>query len=149
MHVRFRLSLLFLFGALPYFGINAAPAPAHDQFRVAVYIPVGVVQKMKDPVYLEKTWRDLSSQVAVEKVYIETYRSGTMADDGLLETVKKFFATQGVQTAGGIAYVGAGDTAGSDAEDESEGQFVSMCYTNPKERAYVKEIAELTTRHFD
>ena len=59
----------------------AAPAPEHDRFRVAVYIPVFVVQKMKDPAYLQKSWDDLSSQVKVDKVYIETYRSGTIADD--------------------------------------------------------------------
>ena len=63
----------------------AATAPDHDQFRVAVYIPVFVVQKMKDPAYLQKSWDDLSSQVKVDKVYIETYRSGTIADDANLE----------------------------------------------------------------
>jgi hypothetical protein len=127
----------------------AAPAPEHDQFRVAVYIPVFVVQKMKDPAYLQKSWDDLSSQVKVDKVYIETYRSGTIADDANLEQVKAFFASHNVQTAGGIAYVGRGDTAGADAPDDSGGQFVSMCYTDPKQRDYVKHIAEITARHFD
>ncbi|HEY3625038.1 MAG TPA: hypothetical protein VGL00_02105 [Terracidiphilus sp.] len=148
MPVRTRLLLLFLAAAVAGIRVDAAP-PSHDQFHVAVYIPVFVVQKMKDPAYLENSWKELSSQVAVDKVYIETYRSGTTADDALLETVKKFFVDRGVQVAGGIAYVGAGDTAGSDAEDESEGQFVSMCYTDPKQRAYVQQIAELTARHFD
>lgn len=148
MPVRLRFLFLIFAAALPCLKINAAP-PKHDQFRVAVYIPVFVVEKMKDPAYLESSWKDLSSQVGVDKVYIETYRSGTMAEDALLETVKKFFTDHGVQVAGGIAYVGAGDTAGSDAENDSEGQFVSMCYTDPKQRAYVKQIAELTARHFD
>ena len=148
MYARLRFLFLVLAVALPSLRIGAAP-PAHDQFRVAVYIPVFVVEKMKDPAYLESSWKDLSSQVGVDKVYIETYRSGTSADDALLETVKKFFTDHGVQVAGGIAYVGAGDTAGSDAENDSEGQFVSMCYTDPKQRAYVKQISELTARHFD
>jgi hypothetical protein len=68
----------------------AAPAPEHDQFRVAIYIPVFVVQKMKDPAYLQKSWDDLSSQVKIDKVYIETYRSGTIADDANLDQVKAF-----------------------------------------------------------
>ena len=126
--------------------VVAAPAPAHDQFRVAVYIPVFVVQRMKDPAYLRKSWEELSSQVKVDKVYIETYRSGTIADDANLEQVKAFFASQNVQTAGGIAYVGRGDTAGADAPDDNGGQFVSMCYTDPKQREYVKNIAEITAR---
>jgi len=83
----------------------ATSAPDHDQFRVAVYIPVFVVQKMKDPAYLQKSWNDLSSQIKVDKVYIETYRSGTIADDANLKQVKAFFASQHVETAGGIAYV--------------------------------------------
>jgi hypothetical protein len=129
--------------------LNAAPAPDHDQFRIAVYIPVFVVQKMKDASYLQKSWDELSSQVKVEKVYIETYRSGTIAEDANLEQVKAFFAGHNVQTAGGIAYVGRGDTAGADAPDDNGGQFVSMCYTDPKQREYVKHIAEITARHFD
>ena len=124
-------------------------APPHDQFRAAVYIPVFVVQKMSDPGYLENSWKDLSSQVGIDKVYIETYRSGTTVDDVLLQKVKKFFVGHGVEVAGGIAYVGAGDTAGSDTEDDSEGQFVSMCYTDPKQREYVRQIAEVTARNFD
>lgn len=128
---------------------HAAPAPAHDQFRVAVYIPVNVVQRMKDPAYLEKSWNELSSQVKVDKVYIESYRSGTIADGANLDAVKSFFTSHGVETAGGIAYVGRGDNAGSDTPDEGGGQFVSMCYTDPKQRDLVKQIAELTARHFD
>jgi len=129
--------------------LHASTPTDHDQFRVAVYIPVFVVQKMKDSSYLQKSWDELSSQVKVDKVYIETYRSGTVADDANLEQVKAFFASQHVETAGGIAYVGRGDTAGADAPDDSGGQFVSMCYTDAEQRAYVKRIAELTARHFD
>ncbi len=67
---------------------------------------------MKDPAYLQKSWDDLSSQVKVDKVYIESYRSGVIADDALLETVKAFFAAHGVEAAGGIAYAAGGDIAG-------------------------------------
>ena len=148
MLVRLRL-LLFVAVAISCLRLPAAPPP-HDQFHVAVYIPVFVVEKMKDPAWLENSWNQLSSQVAVDKVYIETYRSGTIADDALLDSVKAFFTSHGVQVAGGIAYVGAGDTAGSDStDDDSEGQFVSMCYTDPKQRDFVKHIAEVTARHFD
>ena len=151
MSSRFRFTLVLAlasFFCIPAF-TRAASAPAHDQFRVAVYIPVFVVQRMKDPAYLQKSWDQLSSQVKVDKVYIESYRSGTIADDANLDAVKSFFASHGVEAAGGIAYVGRGDTAGSDTPDEGGGQFVSMCYTDPKQRDLVKQIAELTARHFD
>jgi hypothetical protein len=140
-------ALLFL--ASNCFSLHAAPAPSHDQFRVAAYIPVGQVERMKDPAYLKSSWEALSSQVHVDKVYIETYRSGLIADDAVLDTVKAFFKAQGVETAGGIAYVGSGDNAGNDSADAGGGQFISMCYTDPKQRELVKRVAELTARHFD
>ncbi len=153
MAYRIRL-LLPVFVVLGCLRLGAATPPAHDQFRVAVYIPVGVVERMKDPAWLQKSWDDLSSQVKVDKVYIESYRSGLVADDALLETVKKFFIAHGVQVAGGIAYVGGGDNAGREgpvkgAAPVEPGQFVSFSYTDPEQRAYVKRVAEITARHFD
>jgi hypothetical protein len=134
--------------------LHAAQPPVNDRFHVAVYIPVGVVEQMKDPAWLEKSWKELSSQVKVDKVYIETYRSGLIADDTLIDSVKKFFVDRGVQVAGGIAYVGGGDNAGrvgnfKETQKVEPGQFISLCYTDPAQRAYVKNIAELTARHFD
>lgn len=146
MNIRARFSALLLF---PLCGVAAYSAPAHRTFKVAVYIPVGQVEQMKDPAYLEKSWQELSSQVHVDKVYIESYRSGVVADDALLESVNDFFQKHGVETAGGIAYVGSGDNAGNESADAGTGQFVSMCYTDPRERALVKRVAELTARHFD
>src|SRR6185437_11651493 len=151
MPSRLRLSAVAVFVLLSLRSWAAVPpaAPAHEQFKVAVYIPVFQVERMKDPAYLKKSWNEISSQVKVDKVYIETYRSGEVADDAALDNAKKFFASQGIETAGGIAYVGAGDTAGSDSPDAGGGQFISMCYTDPKERDLVKRVAELTARHFD
>jgi hypothetical protein len=123
--------------------------PAHENFRVAVYIPVGVVERMKDPVWLQHSWEQIASQVRVDKVYIESYRSGVKADDALLETVKAFFIARGVQVAGGIALAAGGDAAGFAPNEVEAGQFVSFSYTDPKARAYVRQISELTARHFD
>ena len=124
------------------------PAPAHDQFRVAIYIPVSVVERMKDPAWLRQSWDEISSQVKVDKIYIESYRSGVLADDALLEAVKAFFAAHGVEVAGGIAFAAGGDMAGSQS-GAGDGQFVSFWYTDPKQRAYVKNVSEVTARHFD
>ena len=147
MPIRLRLSA---FAVLILLSLRSwAAAPAHDQFKVAVYIPVFQVERMKDPAYLKQSWAEISSQVKVDKVYIETYRSGEVADDAALENAKKFFASQDIEIAGGIAYVGAGDTAGSDSPDAGGGQFISMCYTDSAQRDLVKRVAELTARHFD
>jgi hypothetical protein len=126
-------------GAFPLHAQDSAAGPAANKnFRVAVYIPVSVVEHMRDHAWLESSWKQISSGVKVDKVYIETYRSRTIADDDLIESVKKFFTDQGVEVAGGIAY-----------SDGNAAQFRSFSYTNPDDRAYVKHVAELTARHFD
>ncbi len=125
------------------------PAPAHEQFHVAVYIPVGVVEQMKDPAWLATTWEAINSQVRVDKVYIESYRSGVTANEALLDQVKAFFTARGVEVAGGIAFAAGGDNAGFADNEVEAGQFVSFSYTDPKARAQVKAITEMTARHFD
>src|SRR5271167_4953788 len=117
---------------------NVSHADQYKNFRVAVYIPIFVVAQMKDPNWLQSNWDIISKQVKVDKVYIETYRSHQIADEQLLEQIKKFFTDHGVQVAGGIAFTG----------DEAR-QFESFCYTDPQDREYVKRVSELTARHFD
>lgn len=114
------------------------PTAEHQNFHVAVYIPISIVEHMRDRAWLESSWQQISSQVKVDKVYIETYRSRRFADAELIEQVKKFFRDHGVEVAGGIAY--------SDADAR---QFVSFSYTDAADRAYVKKVAEFTAKHFD
>jgi hypothetical protein len=116
-----------------------APTAEHQNFKVAVYIPVNIVERMyKDHAWLESSWKTISSHVKVDKVYIETYRSRNIASGAAIESVKKFFTDQGVAVAGGIAY-----------SDRDNGQFQSFSYTEPSDRAYVQRVAELTARYFD
>lgn len=116
-----------------------APTAEHQNFKVAVYIPVNVVERMySDHAWLESSWKEITSHVKVDKVYIETYRSRNIASSAAIDGVKQFFKSQGVEVAGGIAY-----------SDRDNGQFKSFCYTNPADRAYVKRVAELTARHFN
>ena len=124
MTLRTRL-LVLLFLVSNGLTLGATPPPAHDHFRVAIYIPVSVVDKMKDPAWLQKSWDEISSQLKVDKVYIESYRSGNLADDALLQSVKRFFVAHGVAVAGGIAFTA-----------EESNQFRSFCYTDPKDREY-------------
>jgi hypothetical protein len=93
---------------------------------------------MKDPSYLQNSWETISGQVKVDKVYLETYRSGRIADDQLLEAVKSFFAVHGVEVAGGIGLTVM-----------ESNNFQSFCYTDPKDREFVKMLSRKTARHFD
>ncbi len=122
----------------------AAPAPAapaqYRHFRLTVYIPVQVVQRMaRHPAWMRSSWRAISRNLPVNQVFIESFRGGRLATGAQLEAVKRFFLARGVAAAGGIAFAGPG----------GHGQFRSLCYTCPRDRALVARVSALTARHFD
>ena len=124
------------------FAATPPPAPPKGQyqnFAVAIYIPVAVVKQFAEPGRLDAEWKRISSQLKVDKVYIESHRDRDVADEALLETVKQFFLDHGVRTAGGITFT----------DRPAEFGWRSYCYTDPADRAFVKQVAELTARHFD
>ena len=149
MTIPARFILAAAFASTVCFSANAetpaatAPvAPAkgrYQNFAVAVYIPVRVVKRFAEPGRLETEWTRISSQLKVDKVYIEVQRDRDLADETLIERVKKFFLDHGVRVAGGITFTGT----------PSEFNFRSFCYTDPADRAFVKKVSELTARHFD
>jgi hypothetical protein len=55
---------------------------------------------MKDRDWLASSWALISSQVHVDKVYIETYRSRVLADAQPIDDVKKSKATNSVERRG-------------------------------------------------
>jgi hypothetical protein len=133
-----RLLVLSAAALVPFTSLVATAVDSQKSFETVVYIPVAGTVKMKDRQWLESSWAAISSQVHVDKVYIETYRSRVLADDQVLEDAKRFFVQHGVKVAGAICY-----------SDSDNGQFVSFTYTKPADREYVKHVAEFTARHFD
>ena len=117
----------------------AVPGQAHHQnFKVSVYVRAYEVEKMKDTQWLESTWKTISSQLDVDKIYLETHRDMLLVDDATLEKAKKFFLAQGLEVAGGITYT----------INESN-DFETFSYSDPEDREWVKKVAEHTARHFD
>ena len=110
----------------------------HNHFKVSVYVRAAEVQKMKDTQWLESSWSAISSQLDVDKIYLETHRDLLIVDDATIEKAKKFFLKQGLEVAGGITYT----------LNESN-EFETFCYSDPEHRKMVQKIAETTARHFD
>src|SRR5207244_5867958 len=94
--------------------------------------------KMADPAWLEQTWSAVSSEVHVDKVYIEVHRDRLLIDDAALEAAKKFFLAHGVKVAGGITFTVS-----------EPNRYAPFSYSNPEHRKAVQEIAERAARHFD
>jgi hypothetical protein len=111
----------------------------YANFKVAVYIPVNVVQGFAQRGQLEGDWLTISRQLKVDKVYLEVQRDGRLASDEVLESAKAFFLQRHVEVAGGMAL----------SDGSSGGQFKSFCYTDPTDRAFIRKAAELAARHFD
>lgn len=125
------LFAIFLMSCMVYAG-------NYKSFKVSVYTRAYEVEKMKDLQWLDSTWNIISSQVKVDKIYLETHRDLLIVPDETLIQAKKFFQERGVEVGGGITYT----------IDESN-SFETFCYSNPEHRKIVKEIAEHTARHFD
>jgi hypothetical protein len=111
-----------------------APAGHYKSFAVAMYCPIGTINLQNLPA----TWASITSQVKVDKVYIETFRSRRTIDESTIEPIKKFFIDHGVRVAGGVTLV-----------SNDSGQFVTFSYADAGDRALVKSITEMTARHFD
>ena len=126
---------------LAAFALSCATCLAgrYTNFSAAIYIPVNVVRNLDDAETLTNQWSRISSQLKVDKVYIEVQRNRTLAEDETLERVKRFFLDRGVRVAAGMAA----------CDGSIGGQFKSFCYTDPKDREFVKGAAELAARHFD
>lgn len=110
----------------------------YDNFKVAIYTRAYEVQKMSDPAWLDSTWNIISSQMKVDKIYLETHRDLLIVDRPSMERIIKFFKDKGIEVAGGITYT----------IDEGN-MFETFCYTDPKERAKAQEIIEYTASLFD
>jgi hypothetical protein len=130
-------ALAILLSAVSAFG---GQPQSYKNFKVTVYIPVQVVERMaNDPDWMQSSWKTISSRLHVDKVFIESYRAGVSADDATISRVKNFFVSQGVAAAGGMAMLGPG----------GGGQFRTLDYTDPKDRVLAERMSALTASHFD
>jgi hypothetical protein len=117
---------------------TALPAGNYRNFKVAVYSRAYEVREMGDPNWLLPRWEEISRQVKVDKIYLETHRDLLIVDERTLTAAKEFFRSRGIETAGGITLT-----------VDERNRFETFCYTNPEHRRKVREIIEYTARHFD
>ena len=117
---------------------SAFPGSGYKNFTVAVYTRAYEVQNMDSLQWLEPLWKDISRQVMVDKIYLETHRDRILVGEKTIEAAKTFFKSRGVTVAGGITYT-----------VNERNRYETFCYTNPEHRKQVRDIAEYTAKHFD
>jgi hypothetical protein len=113
-------------------------AGAYQNFTTSVYARVYEVRQMKDLAWLEPRWNDISRQVKVDKIYLETHRDMIIAEKETILKAKQFFQDRGIKAAGGITIT------------VNEGnRFETYCYSNPEHRKKLREVVEFTAGLFD
>ena len=122
---------------MPFFS-HAENKGKYENFKVSIYTRAYEVQSMTDPAWLDSTWNIISSQMKVDKIYLETHRDLNIVKADDMKRIIKFFKDRGVEVAGGITYT-----------ISEANNFQTFCYKNPEERAKAKEIIELTASLFD
>ncbi len=88
--------------------------------------------------YLKPLWNEISRQLKVDKVYLETHRDLIIVNQDTLNIAKKFFKDRGIEVAGGITLT-----------ISEPNRFQTFCYSDPEDRKKVKALSEYTAKNFD
>ncbi len=111
----------------------------YQNFKVSIYCRVFEVKKMGDTAnYLIPAWNEITRQLKVDKVYLETHRDMELINQDTLDIVKEFFIKRNIEIAGGITYT-----------IKESNNFQTFCYNNSEHRKKVREIAEFTAKNFN
>jgi hypothetical protein len=131
-HLLFAITLLF------FFVFSSYSQDGYNNLKVAVYARAYEVKEMSDLDWLEPVWDEITRQVHVDKIYLETHRDLLVVEKETIEIARKFFEDRDVEVAGGITLT-----------VNERNRFETFCYSNPEHRAKVKEIVEYTAGLFD
>jgi hypothetical protein len=133
-----RFLSILLFCLWPLTAASVFAAGNYQNFITSVYARVYEVRRMADLNWLEPRWNELSRQVKIDKIYLETHRDMVVAEKETVIKLKRFFQDRGIRVAGGITITVS-----------EMNRFQTFCYTNPEHRKKLKEIVEYTAGLFD
>lgn len=127
----------FLFCCV-YFIAVVAHSQAQLPYQVSIYTRAAEVDKMADTAWLHQTWTAISSQLHVDKIYLEIHRDRLFIEPDQMRKVISFFKNQGLKVAGGITFT----------IDESN-NFETFCYSRPEHLKMAQDIIERCASLFD
>ncbi len=113
----------------------------YNNFNASLYCPVGNLVDITD--FEDFNWKFnlLEKNIKIGKVYLETYRGGTMISYEQMTKVKDFFIKKGIKVSGGITT--------DDVYDPKEGGFSQLCYSSEIVKERMKKVVTLTSELFD
>ena len=75
-----KLRLMMLAAVAVLAVLPAAGKGKYQNFKVSTYIRAQDVARMADDKFLNQTWETVSSQVDLDKIYLETHRDAFTVD---------------------------------------------------------------------
>ena len=129
---------IILMAAMVLMTVTTTFAGKFNNFKVSTYIRAQDVARMEDEKFLKSTWETVSSQVDLDKIYLETHRDAFTVPEKTLVKVKKFFLSKGLEVGGGITFTRSEPT-----------DFETYSYAKEDERQQVRRISEFTAKFFD
>ena len=115
-----------------------------NDLRLSTYITIGAIQNELDDPFGRMEAVSVLRSLGITKAYIETYRSGHVADKELLITIRDNFLHNGIEVAGGIA-----TTPGKDFGVRQDGLYGWFNFQDPKTQADLEKVVRLTAQVFD
>ncbi|MBN1349866.1 hypothetical protein JXJ21_10685 [candidate division KSB1 bacterium] len=120
-------------------------ALAHENdLRLSAYITVHAVQGCFSDADSRREAVSVLRSFGITKTYLETYRSGDVADAAVLEAARDFLIANGFKVAGGIA-----STPGKDFGVRQNTKLGWYNYEHPKTQSDLETVVRLTARTFD
>ncbi|MDR0248886.1 MAG: hypothetical protein LBI44_04420 [Oscillospiraceae bacterium] len=108
----------------------------YKNFVNATYAPAAYLSESA-PDALAADIEKVTRYVGLDKIYLETYRSGVTVERGKMEQIKELCASRGLALAGGVTTTAQGSLMGA------------MCYTDPLTRERLGDVAAYTAGLFD
>ena len=116
----------------------------YRNFKLVYYfIAQGTVRAEKRK--LEKDIRFFEKYLRPDKVYLEPYRSGFMADDKQVELCRSIFEKHGVEVAGGLTTT----MPTPEGEEPKQRMFDTICYNDRAMTDRLKDVCTFLGEHFN
>jgi hypothetical protein len=112
---------------------------SYKNFTTAIFYNSFDLERLKKDNLLEDSYQFFSNNINLDKVYLETYRSGKFLPKEDILSFKDFFTGKGIKVSGAI----------TTTQKSSLWDFKSFCYSNPEHRKHMIEIIAYTASIFD
>ena len=115
----------------------------HNFKLVTYFVAQGTATAEKEK--LEKDLAFFERYLRLDKVYLEPFRGGVMADEAHVELVRKILEAHGIEVAGGLT------TTIPTPEGDAPKQrlFDTFCYNDEKMLSCLRNVCSFLGRHFD